>query len=347
MKTQNKSDRDSQLNTVVRWGAAGFALALAATSFYKMLTRFSVKGKVFLITGGSRGLGLELSRQLVQKGARVAICARSADQLEKARIELESMGGDVIAVEADVTSRREVNALVKQVMTHFGQLDVLINNAGVIQVGPQDAMKIKDYEEAMDTNFWAALYGMHAVLPHFLRQQGGRIVNITSIGGKIAVPHLLPYSASKFALVGLSEGMHAELKKKNIHVTTVVPNLMRTGSPPNVTVKGDHESEYAWFKISGSSPLLSQSVHAAARNVIRALEYGEVEAVFGLTTKAALLLKGVAPGWVGALASLANNLLPDYNDDDSGVKGRQAESRKSRGKVASKTDRAAVKNNEL
>ncbi|HLT73608.1 MAG TPA: SDR family NAD(P)-dependent oxidoreductase [Ohtaekwangia sp.] len=347
MQTGNRQNNDSQLNTIIKWGAGGFALALAATSIYKALTRFSVEGKVFLITGGSRGLGLELSRQLVQRGARLAICARSTEQLEKARLELESLGGDVIAVEADVTSRRDVNALVKQVVSHFGKIDVLINNAGIIQVGPQDAMKISDYKSAMDTNFWAALYTMHATLPYFLQQGSGRIINITSIGGKIAVPHLLPYSASKFALVGLSEGMHAELKKKNIHVTTVVPNLMRTGSPRNITVKGNHEAEYAWFKISGSAPLLSQSVSSAAKNIIRALEYGEVEAVLGLTTKAAVLLKGIAPGWVGTLASIANGLLPKYNDDDTGVKGKDAESRKSRGRISSRSDRAAVKNNEM
>src|SRR5690606_8387413 len=145
MQTGNRQNNDSQLNTIIKWGAGGFALALAATSIYKALTRFSVEGKVFLITGGSRGLGLELSRQLVQRGARLAICARSTEQLEKARLELESLGGDVIAVEADVTSRRDVNALVKQVVSHFGKIDVLINNAGIIQVGPQDAMKISDY----------------------------------------------------------------------------------------------------------------------------------------------------------------------------------------------------------
>ncbi len=347
MTIQKRSDNDSQIRTIIKWGATGFALALAATSIYKMLTRFSVEGRVFLITGGSRGLGLELSRQLVRKGARVAICARSVDQLEKARVELESLGGDVIAIPADVTSRKEVSALVKRVMSHFGQIDVLINNAGIIQVGPQDAMKISDYKKAMDTNFWAALYTIHAVLPHFIQRGGGRIINITSIGGKIAVPHLLPYSASKFALVGLSEGMHAELKKKNIHVTTVVPNLMRTGSPRNITVKGEHEAEYAWFKISGSAPLLSQSVNGAARSIIRALEYGEVEALLGLTTKAAVLLEGMAPGWVGTLASIANRLLPRYNDDDTGIKGKDAESRKSRGRVSKKTDRAAVRNNEI
>lgn len=344
----SEKNREDVYTRMAGWMAAGAGVVLAASTLYKVLTRFRVEGKVVLVTGGSRGLGLELSRQLAKRGAKLAICARSESHLEKARTELAARGADVIAIPADVTSRTEVNKVVKEVIKTFGKIDVLINNAGVMQVGPQEEMKIKDYKEAMNTNFWAALYGMHAVLPHFIRQGAGRIVNITSIGGKIAVPHLLPYTASKFALVGLSEGMHAELKKENIHVTTVVPNLMRTGSPRNVSVKGKHESEYAWFKISGSSPLLSQSVEVAAKNIIRAMEYGEAEVVLSLSAKVAILLKGFAPGWVNALTSMANHFLPDtVAGGHIRRKGFEVESPKSRGPVASISDRAAIRNNEV
>jgi short-subunit dehydrogenase len=339
---------DDKTKDTLRWVAAGAGVVFAATALYGELNKFRFAGKVVLITGGSRGFGLELARQLARKGAKLAICARSEDQLDKARVELANMGTDVIALPVDLTNRSEVKKLIQETVRYFGRLDVLINNAGTIQVGPYDAMRIKDYEEAMDTNFWAALYTMHNSLPHFIKQGGGRIVNVTSIGGKIAVPHLLPYTASKFALVGLSEGMHAELKQHNIHVTTVVPNLMRTGSARNVTVKGQHEKEYAWFKHADSNPLLSQRVEVAARNVVRAIEYGESEAILGFTAKVAILIHGVAPGWVSTLLSLTNRFLPgSAPDGQKSMKGYQAETKRSRGPVASLTDRAAIRNNEL
>lgn len=341
-------DQGGKTTDVLKWVVAGAGVMLAATAVYSEITKYKLEGKVVLITGGSRGLGLELGRHLARKGARLAICARSEDQLEIARRELEGMGAEVIAVSADLTNRSEVRMLIKEVITSFGRIDVLINNAGIVQVGPFDAMKLKDYEEAMDTNFWAALYTMHFSLPHFFRQGGGRIVNITSIGGKIAVPHLLPYSASKFALVGLSEGMNAELKQHNINVTTIVPNLMRTGSPRNVTVKGDHEKEYAWFKHADSNPLLSQRVDVAARSIVKSLEYGESEAILTATAKVATILQGFAPGWMRTVLGIANRFLPSSeNTGKEGRKGHEAESRLSRGPVSALTDEAARRNNEL
>ncbi len=339
-----KNDNTGEL---LQWVAAGAGLFLVGSAIYNELNKFNLAGKVVLVTGGSRGLGLELSRQLVKKGARVGICARTEDQLEKARQELTSLGGDVLASKVDLTNRSEVKKLISDLIRYFGRLDVVVNNAGVIQVGPVQSMGLKDYEEAMDVNFWASLYTMHHALPHFLRQGGGRIVNITSIGGKIAVPHLLPYSASKFALVGLSEGMHAELKQHNIHVTTVVPNLIRSGSPRNVVVKGDHEKEYAWFKHADSNPLLSQSVDVAARRIIKAIEYGDTERVLGATAKIATFLNGLAPSWVSTLLSLTNQFLPVSTGADVSVKGYQAESKRSKGPVSSISDRQAVRNNEM
>jgi short-subunit dehydrogenase len=327
--------------------AAGAGALLIANAIYRHVTRFSVAGKVVLITGGSRGLGLVLARELASRGARLALCARSADKLELARQQLEKTGAEVIGIPADLTDRAQVRTMVQDVIRYYGRIDVLVNNAGIIQVGPQETMGIEEYEEAMKTNFWAPLYTIDATLPYFRKQGEGRIVNVTSIGGKIAIPHLLPYSASKSALIGLSEGMHAELKKHNIHVTTVVPNLMRTGSPRNITVKGDHEAEYAWFKVSGSSPALSQTAEHAARQIIRSLEHQEAETVLSLSGKLATVVKALAPGWMSMALTVANKLLPAGNGNLESKRGYEVESTLSSGKIARYADLAALKNNEM
>lgn len=329
------------------WVASGIGVLLLANALYKEFAKFNLNGKVVLITGGSRGLGLVLARKLASHGAKLALCARSADKLELARQELSKSGATVLTLPVDVTDRAQVKTMIYDVIHHYGRLDVLINNAGIVQVGPQEAMSIEEYEKAMDVNFWAPLYAIDAAIPYFKKQGGGRIVNITSIGGKIAIPHLLPYSASKFAIVGLSEGMHTELKKLNIHVTTVVPNLMRTGSPRNIDVKGKHEEEYAWFKISDSSPLLSQSAELAAENIIKALQYGERETILSLSGKLATIVKAISPGWVSFALTLANKLLPDYNGNLETKKGYQVESHLSNGRIAQLSDQAALRNNEM
>jgi NAD(P)-dependent dehydrogenase (short-subunit alcohol dehydrogenase family) len=338
---------DSPLKIGLRWTAAAIGTYIVAHSVFQALTRFRLKGKVALITGGSRGLGLVLARQLGYRGVSVAICARSADDLAKAQQDLEERGIPAFPIIADVTIPEEVDAAVRDTINHFGRVDVLINNAGIIQVGPQDLMDLSDYQLAMQTNFWAHLYAMHAVIPHFTERGGGRIVNITSIGGKLALPHLLPYTASKFAAVGLSEGMHAELRKYNIIVTTVVPNLMRTGSPLNADIKGDYQREYAWFKHADSNPLLSQSAEHVAERIIRAIEYGESEVTLSLSAKLATFVKGFAPGWVNTIMRIADRLLPTaITSDKTAVKGWQAESSLSQGPISRLTDNAARKNNQ-
>jgi short-subunit dehydrogenase len=338
----------STIQEVIKWSAIGAGVFLIANSIYRSLNRYDLRGKVVLITGGSRGLGLVLARHLAAKGARLAICARTPDQLGEAHVELEKMGAEVMSMTVDVTDQRQVQAMIIDILEHYGRLDVLINNAGIVQVGPQENMGVNEYEQAMKANFWSALYTMLAVIPYFKQQGGGKIVNITSIGGKIAVPHLLPYTASKFALVGLSEGMHAELKKDNIVVTTIVPNLMRTGSPRNIDVKGDHEAEYAWFKLADSSPLLSQSAEVAAKDIVDAIEQGESEAILSATAKVATVLQGFAPGWMNALMNLANKLLPEaVASGNVSKKGYESESEISAGPLGRPSDREALKNNEV
>jgi NAD(P)-dependent dehydrogenase (short-subunit alcohol dehydrogenase family) len=257
-------------------GAAGVGSWLALRVLRSRLAH-DLRDKVVLVTGGSRGLGLVLARHLVQEGARIAICARDQEELDRAFRDLADRGARVLAVPCDLTERAQVHLMIEEVGRRLGPIDVLINNASIISVGPLETMTLEDFQEAMQYNFWTAVYTILAVLPQMRRRGSGRIVNITSIGGKVSVPHLLPYGASKFALVGLSEGLRSELAGTGIVVTTVCPGLMRTGSPRHAFFKGQHRAEYAWFALGDSLPLASMSADRAARQIIAACKNGTTE----------------------------------------------------------------------
>ncbi len=216
-----------------------------------------------------------------------------------------------------------VERALEEVIERYGRVDVLINNAGRIQVGPADHMRLEDYEEAMAVHFRGPLRAMLAAIPHMRRQHGGRIVNISSIGGKIPVPHLAPYVASKFALTGLSSSLHAELARHDIVVTTVSPGLMRTGSPINASMKGQHAAEFAWFAASDSLPGLSMDATRAAARILDACRQGRAELVLTLPARLAVALYGLAPDTVVRLATFANRMLPG----PSGAEGDRAAAR--------------------
>ena len=236
-------------------GATGVAAGWLALKAIRGVLMADVRGHVVLITGASRGLGFAMAKEFARLGARVAICARDTHEIEWARQELETRGADVFAVQCDVSNQEQVEEMIRRVINNFGRIDILVNNAGVIEVGPLKSQTLADFEEAMQIMFWGVVHPTLAVLPHMLDRHNGRIANITSIGGKISVPHLLPYSCAKFAAVGFSEGLHAELAREGITVTTVVPGLMRTGSHRNAFFKGDQATEYNMFALSATSPL--------------------------------------------------------------------------------------------
>lgn len=323
--------------------AAGVGVTLGLRALVR--PRMSFQDKTVLITGGSRGLGLVLARGFLKERARVVICGREESTLERARVDLESLGGKVLAVPCDVTDPVQVEAMVSSVHERFGAVHVLVNNAGVIQAGPLEAMTLEDFEDAIDTHLWGPLYTTLAVLPEMKRRGSGRIVNIASIGGKISVPHLVPYSASKFALVGLSDGMRAELAQDGIKVTTVCPGLMRTGSPTNATFKGDHEKEFAWFYVSDSLPGLSLNAERASRKIIEACRRGDAEVLVGLPAKVGAVARALAPNLTAALLAYVNRLLPQGSQTER-HRGDQSETPLTRSWLTELSRKAARRNNE-
>jgi NAD(P)-dependent dehydrogenase (short-subunit alcohol dehydrogenase family) len=328
--------------------AAGLGSLLAWRAFSRSRHALNLKGKVVLITGGSRGLGLEMARQLADEGARLAICSRHAEDLETARQELTVRGAEVLAVRCDITNQDEVRGLVAQVQDQFGRIDVVINNAGVIQVAPLEELTLHDFEEAMNTHFWAPLYTTLAVLPQMKERRAGRIVNISSVGGKVPLVHQVSYTSSKFALVGLSEGLRAELKKDGILVTTISPGLTRTGSARHAIIKGQHEKEYAWFSTLDMAPGITQSVEKAARRIIEALRYGEAEVVLSLPGKVLAGLHGLFPGLVTDTMGQVNRLLPEPGGiGKERVRGYESLSEQTPDWAQARTEEAARENNEM
>ncbi len=328
--------------------AVGAGALLAARAFFRHRNEYDFRGKTVLITGGSRGLGLVLAREFAAEGARVAICARDNAELERARADLAARGANVFAFPCDVTDRAQVKELVEVVEEHFDGIDVLVNNAGVIQVGPVEVMTLEDYEQALATHFWAPLYTTLAVLPVMKRHGGGRIVNIASIGGKIGVPHLVPYSASKFALVGLSEGMRAELAKDGVIITTVCPGLMRTGSPRNANFKGRHRAEYAWFSISDALPVTSIQAERAARQIVSACRRGDAELIISTQAVLAVKFRAFFPEATADILATVNKLLPGPGGiGRKRAKGKESESALAPSILTALSDSAAKRNNEL
>ena len=326
----------------------GILAGLMATNALRNRQPYDLFGKVVFIAGGSRGLGLVLAREFIRRGARVGIAARDPEALSRAVDQLPCGLDDVFSIEADMSMREEAERAVNQVRERFGRIDVLVNNAGVIAVGPLETMTIDDYRTSLNAHFWAAYFATMAVLPEMKQRRQGRIVNISSIGGKVSVPHLLPYCVGKFALTGFSEGLCAELAKDGIRVTTVCPGLMRTGSPRNAFFKGKNRAEYAWFSLSDALPILSMSAQRAGRQIVDACQRGSAEIVLSLPAKFAVKINGIAPVAVSNVMSVVNRVLPSAGGVGSEARtGFESSSPISPSWLTTLNERAAVQNNEI
>ena len=292
-------------------GMAGVGgLALAARALIRQSRKIELAGKVVVITGSSAGLGLLVARHAARSGAKLVLAARGEAELRAAEAELRSQGAEVIAVPTDVSDEGQARNLIARAIERFGRVDILVNNAGIISVGPVETMTVDDYKEAMATNLWGELYPILAVLPHMKAQGSGRIANVVSVGGKVSVPHLLPYSVSKFALTGLTEGLRAELAKDNILVTGIYPGTIRTGGHTHAEFKGDKNAEFTWFALSDTVPIISTSAESAAKSLWNAVLHGDPEVVIGWNARLAIVFHNLFPEWTVEMMAIVNRFLP-------------------------------------
>jgi len=297
------------------WTTPGWGRALLAGAAALAVARFvrrareqrKLRGQVALVTGASRGLGYLLAEELARAGCRLVICARGPEQLARAR-EALARRTQVLAVTCDLSRRVEVDALITQAVSHFGRIDLLVNNAGIIRLGSIEQTTLEDFHRVMATDFWGAVHATLAVLPHMRRQRSGRIVNITSIGGKVAVPRLLPYDCAKFASVAFSEGLRAELARDGISVTTVIPGLMRTGSERYAVAKTPGDAR--WFSVAARMPGLTLAPRRAARKIMAAVRDRRGQIVVGVQAKLLRLIHDLFPSATNRMLDLGHRLLP-------------------------------------
>jgi NAD(P)-dependent dehydrogenase (short-subunit alcohol dehydrogenase family) len=335
------------MNVRVWLGAAALLVGGWITARVLRTVQYTLRDKVAMISGGSRGLGLVLARHICKQGGKVALLARDPEELARAKADLTARGGKVLAVECDLLDGEQIQAAVRRVIDHFDKIDILINNAGIIEVGPLDHMTREDYDRAMRLHFWAPYELISQIVPEMRIWGGGRIVNITSVGGKVAVPHFAPYSASKFALTGFSDAVRTELARDNIQVTTVAPGLMRTGSHINAKFKGNHGAEFAWFSASAGAPLISMNADRAARKILAACRRGQPSLTLTFAARGAILGNALFPNLTGYMMKFVNRFLPEA----SGETGNQSRAgghlpRRAPEWLTRMADQAVARNNE-
>lgn len=317
--------RASTLAFVIVSGAAAMAMA-------PRRKRRTLKDKVVVITGGSRGLGLALAREFCAAGSKVVIAARDAAELDRAVQSIRERRNrdlhcQITPVRCDVTDRTNVLSALRLIERTVGPIDILVNNAGIITVAPLENLQVEHIEEAMNTNFYGAVNTCFAALPSMLERAKGAIVNVASIGGIVAVPHLSPYTASKFALVGFSRGLHAELRPKGIDVLTVCPWLMRTGSNIQAKFGGKKQAEFGWFSLGATLPLVSVAPEQAAHQIVDAIRYGKAELLIGSFAVGTAKLAALFPKATSTALSIMARILPGpiRGGDGGQVRGKEVD----------------------
>ena len=326
---------------------AAAVVGVGMTLLSRRLRRIDLHGASVVISGGSRGLGLELAREFARKGAALTLLARDEPELSRARDELLASDADVLIVPCNVSDREQCVRAMRIVRDVRKRIDVLVNVAGIIQVGPLENLEDADFESAMGVHFWGPYHLSMEAISTMKALGGGRIVNISSIAGLVATPHLLPYDASKFALTGFSTGLRTELARHRIYVTTVCPGLMRTGSHVNAEFKGRHDDEFTWFSLGSGLPIFSVNARRAARKIVEACRTARPMLIISPQARLLHLANAIFPNTVARLMSSVARLLPAPGDGSKRRLGWESRSSIAPSILTWPADRNIARNNEL
>ncbi|WP_198953616.1 SDR family oxidoreductase [Rhodopirellula sp. MGV] len=229
----------------------------------------NISGKVVVITGASSGLGEATARHLAAAGAIVVLAARREDRINELAKELTDGGAKAIAVKTDVTDSVQVKHLVDTAVDTFGRIDVMLNNAGLMQQSPLEAFKVDEWDNMIDVNIKGVLYGIAAALPHMKRQHSGQIINVSSVAGHKVTPSGAVYCATKHAVRAISEGLRTEVKAYNLRTTVISPGAVATELPTHITHEESHEGINEYYAQVAVAP------ESFARAVAFAIEQPE------------------------------------------------------------------------
>lgn len=286
-------------------------LASGALGIWSQFKDYSFRRKTAVITGGSRGLGLSIAWNLLEQGASVVLLARDEDELARARkiLKRDFPKSRVMIIPCDITDHASLAQALNKAKRETRGIDLLVNNAGSILVGPFSTMVLADFEAQMRLHLLAVVDAIQIALPELKRRQG-RILNICSLGGKIAVPHMAAYDASKFAMSGFAQAVRGELAEQGVLMTTAYPTVMRTGSTIQAVFKGDHEKEFRLFDTIDHLPVLSLSADRAAKKVLTAVREGRSEVVLSIPARLREAVAAIFPETVQLLMDFVSPLLP-------------------------------------
>jgi NADP-dependent 3-hydroxy acid dehydrogenase YdfG len=224
----------------------------------------NITDKVVVITGASSGVGEATARHLAGNGAKVVLGARRKDRIDALVREITGKGGNALGFKTDVTRREDVEALVKGAVDKHGRIDAIVNNSGIMPIAPMAALKIEEWDRIIDVNIKSLLYGVAAVLPIMQKQKLGHIINIASVAGfKVWAPGGTVYSATKFAVRALTEGLRMEHRADNIRCTIVSPGAVATELPESSSEEGTRKNLRAFYKMAIPADSIARAISYA------------------------------------------------------------------------------------